>query len=56
MTNMCSTARCPLGLLNDWEHKVTFFLDKSFLDGSGLTGVHSNQIPLYCACKSNNTE
>ena len=32
----------PLGLLNDQEHKVTFFLDKSFLEGSGLIGVHPN--------------
>ena len=32
----------PLGLLNDREHKVTFFLDKSFLEGSGLIGVHPN--------------
>lgn len=32
----------PLGLLNDLEHKVTFWLDKSFLEGSGLIGVHPN--------------
>ena len=32
----------PLGLLNDREHKVTFWLDKSFLDASGLIGVHPN--------------
>ena len=32
----------PLGLLNDRGHKVTFFLDKSFLEGSGLIGVHPN--------------
>lgn len=32
----------PLGLLNDREHKVTFWLDKSFLEGSGLIGVHPN--------------
>ena len=32
----------PLGLLNDLKHRVTFFLDKSFLEGSGLIGVHPN--------------
>ena len=32
----------PLGLLHDQEHRVTFFLDKSFLEGSGLIGVHPN--------------
>ena len=32
----------PLGLLNDREHKVTFCLDKSFLEGTGLIGVHPN--------------
>ena len=31
----------PLGL-NDREHKVTFWLDKSFLEGSGLIGIHPN--------------
>lgn len=33
----------PLGLLNDREHKVTFWLDQSFLEGSGLIGVHPNE-------------
>ena len=33
----------PLGLLNDQDHKVTFWLDKSFLEGSGLIGVHPNE-------------
>ena len=32
----------PLGLLNDREHRVTFWLDQSFLEGSGLIGVHPN--------------
>ena len=32
----------PLGLLNDREHRVTFFLDRSFLEGSSLIGVHPN--------------
>lgn len=32
----------PLGLLNDAEHKVTFFLDQDFLEQPGLIGVHPN--------------
>ena len=32
----------PLGLLNDRKHKTAFFLDKSFLENSGLIGVHPN--------------
>ena len=32
----------PLGLLNDREHKVSLWLDQSFLEGSGLIGVHPN--------------
>ena len=78
MLGLIPGAVTPLGLLNDREHKVTFWLDKSFLESSGLTGVHPNvntarspclkhsnlspagrpiqiKIPLYCACKSNNT-
>lgn len=31
----------PLGILNDDEHKVQFFIDKSFFD-EGLIGVHPN--------------
>jgi len=30
----------PLGLLNDGEHKVKFYLDEAF--GTGLIGVHPN--------------
>ena len=32
----------PMGLLNDSECKVHWFLDKAFLDESGLIGVHPN--------------
>ena len=32
----------PFGLLNDAERKVAFFIDQSFLEGSGLVGVHPN--------------
>lgn len=33
----------PLGILNDTEHRVKFFLDKAFLDKPGLIGVHPNE-------------
>lgn len=33
----------PLGILNDEEHKVQFFLDKAFLNKPGLIGVHPNE-------------
>lgn len=39
---LISGAVTPLGLLNDREHKVTFCLDKSFLEGTDLIGVHPN--------------
>ena len=42
MLGLIPGAVTPLGLLNDREHKVTFFLDRSFLEGSGLIGVHPN--------------
>ena len=42
MLGLIPGAVTPLGLLNDREHKVTFFLDKSFLEGPGLIGVHPN--------------
>ena len=42
MLGLIPGAVTPLGLLNDREHKVTFWLDKSFLEGSGLIGVHPN--------------
>ena len=42
MLGLIPGAVTPLGLLNDQEHKVTFWLDKSFLAGSGLIGVHPN--------------
>ncbi len=32
----------PLGLLNDTDLKVQFYLDRDFLGGSGLVGVHPN--------------
>lgn len=32
----------PLGILNDTEKKVHFYLDKHFLEEPGLVGVHPN--------------
>lgn len=32
----------PLGLLNDPDNKVKFFLDEGFLEEPGLIGVHPN--------------
>ena len=32
----------PLGLLNDPDNKVKFFLDKGFLEEPGLIGVQPN--------------
>ncbi len=32
----------PLGLLNDADRKVKFFLDESFTQGCGLVGIHPN--------------
>nr|WP_243414321.1 hypothetical protein [Pseudoflavonifractor phocaeensis] len=37
MLGLITGAVTPLCLLNDWEHKVTFFLE-----GSGLIGVYPN--------------
>ena len=41
--NLTPGAVTPLGLLNDDDRKVIFYLDKDFLDGNGIIGVHPNQ-------------
>lgn len=33
----------PLGILNDDERKVKFYIDKEFLDELGIIGVHPNE-------------
>ena len=33
----------PLGLLNDKEHKVEFFIDNELLEEPGIIGVHQNE-------------
>ncbi len=32
----------PLGLINNTEHKVQFYLDQDFLDEPKLIGIHPN--------------
>ena len=32
----------PLGILNDSEHKVQFFIDKEFMNSPEIIGVHPN--------------
>ncbi len=32
----------PLGLLNDSDLKVKFYLDKDFMDNKGIIGIHPN--------------
>lgn len=33
----------PFGLLNDKNIRVQFFLDKDFMEGEGLIGIHPNE-------------
>ena len=40
--NLTAGSVTPLGLLNDQDLKVTFYLDKDFLDNSQIIGVHPN--------------
>ena len=40
--NLISGSVTPLGLLNDHELKVIFYLDKDFLNGKQIIGVHPN--------------
>ena len=40
--NLFPWAVSPFGLLNDSELKVKFYLDKEFLDGDGIIGIHPN--------------
>ena len=39
---LISGAVTPLGLLNDDERKVQFYIDEDFMAGSGRIGVHPN--------------
>lgn len=40
--NLIAGSVTPLGLLNDNELKVIFYLDKDFLNGKQIIGVHPN--------------
>lgn len=40
--NLIPGAVSPLGLLNDKELKVQFWLDKDFVNGSNIIGIHPN--------------
>lgn len=40
--NLIPGSVTPLGLLNDKELKVVFYLDEDFLDGKKIIGVHPN--------------
>ena len=40
--NLYAGAVSPLGLLNDKELKVTFYLDKDFEKGKKVIGIHPN--------------
>ena len=40
--NLISGSVTPLGLLNDNELKVIFYLDKEFLNGKQIIGIHPN--------------
>lgn len=51
MLGLIPGAVTPLGLLNDRGHKVTFFLDKSFLEGSGLSGSTPTITPPPCGSR-----
>ena len=40
--NLKAGSVTPLGLLNDKELKVIFYLDKDFINDKGIIGVHPN--------------
>ena len=40
--NLIAGSVGPLGLLNDKDLKVSFYLDKNFLKGKEIIGVHPN--------------
>ena len=42
MMGLIPGAVTPMGLLNDDECRITWFMDKEFIDSDGLIGVHPN--------------
>ncbi len=51
--NLYAGAVSPLGLLNDKELKVTFYLDKDFKQGKQIIGIHPNDNTATVWLKSN---
>lgn len=43
LLNLKPVSVTPLGLLNDKEHKVEFFIDNELLEEPGIIGVHPNE-------------
>lgn len=41
--NLIAGSVTPLGLLNDNDLKVAFYLDKDFLNGKQIIGIHPNE-------------
>ena len=41
--NLIAGSVTPLGMLNDKELKVAFYLDKDFLNGKKIIGIHPNE-------------
>ena len=41
--NLIAGSVTPLGMLNDKELKVAFYLDKEFLNGKQIIGIHPNE-------------
>ena len=51
--NLTPGSVSPLGLLNDKEHKVIFYIDKELLNDNGIIGVHPNDNTATIWLKSN---
>ena len=52
--NLTPGSVSPLGLLNDKEHKVLFYIDKELLNENGIIGVHPNDNTATIWLKTNN--
>ena len=52
--NLTPGSVSPLGLLNDKEHKVVFYIDKELLNENGIIGVHPNDNTATIWLKTNN--
>lgn len=52
--NLTPGSVSPLGLLNDKERKVLFYIDKELLNENGIIGVHPNDNTATIWLKTNN--